>query len=88
MTDLSRKLAAFDANANTAVDYLIDWLQRDRDALIAQAKGRLVEGHYRYGDRLMYEYTQDQLLAETSQELADAINYITLWQQRTIRPVR
>lgn len=82
MTRLQAKLDAFDTHAPAAFDELLKWLQRDREALIAAAKGRLVEGHYRYGDRLMYEYGQKELLAEASQEIADAINYLHLRVQR------
>lgn len=83
---LQAKLDAFDSHSQAAFDELLEWLHRDRDALIAAAKGRLVEGHYRYGDRLMYEYSQDELKAEACQEVADAINYTHLRVQRaTIR---
>lgn len=80
---LDKKLDAFDTHASDAVDELIAWLQRDRAALIALAKGRHVEGHYRYADKLMYEYSTDELRAEASQELGDAINYISLFLQRS-----
>lgn len=74
--DLDDKLTTFDGSADAAVSYLIRWLETDREALIALAKGRHVEGHYRFRDGLMYEYDADTLKAEASQELADAINYI------------
>lgn len=80
---LFEKLASFDEHADEAVDELLAWIARDRDALIAAARGRLVEGHYRYGDRLMYEYDIDTLRAEASQEVADAINYLHLRVERT-----
>jgi hypothetical protein len=80
--ELAEKLESFDQHAGAAVDALLEWIARDRDALIAAARGRLVEGHYRYGDRLMYEYTVDELLAEASQEVADAINYLHLRAER------
>lgn len=79
---LQAKLNAFDKHSRVAFDELLEWLHRDREALITAAKGRLVEGHYRYGDRLMYEYTQEELQAEASQEVADAINYLHLRVQR------
>ena len=79
---LQAKLDAFDKNSRAAFDELLEWLHRDREALIHAARGRLVEGHYRYGDRLMYEYDQEQLQAEACQEIADAINYLHLRVQR------
>ena len=80
---LADKLASFDEHAEAAVDELLAWIQRDRAALIALARGRLVEGHYRYGDRLMYEYDAAELQAEASQEVGDAINYLHLRVERT-----
>lgn len=78
MTDLNTKLEHLDQFRIAAVYYLIDWLREDMHPLAHQARGRQVEGHYRYRDSLMYEYGQDELIAEASQELADAINYIAL----------
>lgn len=83
--DLDAKLAAFDAHAAAAVDELLAWIERDRDALIALARGRHVEGHYRYRDGLMYEYGNDELTAEASQEVGDAINYLALRIERSPR---
>lgn len=83
--DLDAKLAAFDRNSDLAVDELLAWVERDRTALIALARGRHVEGHYRYRDGLMYEYGQDELKAEASQEVADAINYLALRLERSPR---
>ena len=71
------KLEEFDQHAEAAVDELIALLQADRDQLIVYARGKLVWGHYRYRDRLMYEYGTDQLRAEAVEELGDAINYLT-----------
>jgi len=72
---LEGKTQDFDRHADAAVSWLIAFLEEYREPLIDAARGRLVEGHFRYGDRLMYEYTAEQLNAETVQELADAINY-------------
>ena len=82
MTPLNDKLVTFDRYAPAAVVFLIQWLEEEHEALIAQGKGRLVEGHYRFGDRLMYEYDDDTLRAEASQEVADAVNYIHLLLSR------
>jgi hypothetical protein len=73
---LESKIADFDRQADAAVTWLIAFLDEYREPLVHAARGRLVEGHFRYGDRLMYELDRDQLAAETVQELADAINYI------------
>lgn len=80
---LSAKMEAHDAYAPAALRFLIDWLRHEPDALLAMARGRHAEGHYRFGDGLMYEYSQNELEAEAAQELADAINYIALRIQRS-----
>ncbi len=74
--DLDGKLADWDRHADIAVTVLLDFIHENREYLVAQARGRLIEGHWRYRDKLMYELSRDQLLAETSQEIADAINYL------------
>ena len=76
MRSVRAKLEEFDRHAEAAVDDLIRLLQQDREQLIVYARGKLVWGHYRYRDRLMYEYGQEQLLAEAVEELGDAINYL------------
>ena len=76
MRSVRTKLDDFDKHAEKAVDDLIELLQRDRDQLIVYARGKLVWGHYRYQDRLMYEYGAQQLLAEAVEEVGDAINYL------------
>lgn len=75
MTDLDAKLEIFDRHAHEAVDEIIDWLTNHRDDLIALARGRHVEGHYRYGNRNFLEWDDGRLHAEEAQELADAIVY-------------
>jgi hypothetical protein len=81
-TGAAAKLAAHDEYAKAALRYLIDWLRDDPDTLLAMARGRHAEGHYRYGDTLMFEYGQDELVAEAAQEVADAICYLALMLQR------
>lgn len=76
------KLLAHDEYARAAVRYLIDWLRDDPEPLLAMARGRHAEGHYRYGDTLMFEYTQQELDAEAAQEIADAICYLSLKLRR------
>lgn len=86
MTDLDTKLRDLDEYRLAAVHFLIDWLREDMHPLASMARGRHVEGSYRYGDKLMYEYTQNELKAEAAQELADAVNYIALLLSRDARP--
>lgn len=76
------KLAAHDEYAKSAIRYLIDWLRDEPEPLLAMARGRHAEGHYRHQDSLMFEYSQNELTAEAAQELADAICYIALMLQR------
>ena len=78
MNDIDHKLAELDPFRLAAVRFLIDWLRDEPDAIVAMSRGRHAEGHYRYGDSVMYEYDQRTLQAEASQELADAVNYIAL----------
>lgn len=72
---LDAKLAIFDAHSDGAITALIDWLIDHADDLIALARGRHVEGHYRYGDSNFLEWSDGELRAQTAQELADAIVY-------------
>lgn len=76
------KLAAHDIWARRAIATLEDWLANEPELLAAIAKGRHAEGSLRFGDTLMYEHSQDTLLAEAAQELGDAINYVALWLKR------
>lgn len=76
MRAVRTKLEDFDKHAEAAVDHLIALLQADRDQLIVYARGKLVWGHYRYQDKLMYEYEAQQLVAEAVEEIGDAINYL------------
>lgn len=77
------KIEELDPFRLAAVRYLIDWLRDDPEGLVAIARGRHAEGHYRYGDSVMYEYDQRTLEAEAAQELADGINYIALRLSRS-----
>lgn len=76
------KLEQHDEYAKAAVQYLRDWLRDEPEPLLAMARGRHAEGHYRYGDKLMFEYGQDELVAEAAQEVADAICYLSLLLRR------
>lgn len=75
MTPLDAKLALFDLHADQAVDEIIEWLQTSRSDLVALARGRHVEGHYRYGDGNFLEWDDGELRAQWAQEVADAIVY-------------
>jgi hypothetical protein len=75
VTSLDAKLESFDRHASEAVDDLIGWLMQHRDDLIAVARGRHVTGHYRYGDKGLFEHDIDGLKAEAAEELGDAIVY-------------
>jgi len=79
----SSKLAEWDANADQAFEELLDWIVKNRDELLAVARGRHVWGHYRYADRNYYEYDADRLVSETAEEIGDAINYFT--RRRVLR---
>jgi hypothetical protein len=83
--DLDTKLEEFDRWAEDAVDFLLDLIEQERKHLIIQARGRLVEGHYRYADKYMFEKSPQELLGEISQEAADAINYGTCRLQKLHR---
>ena len=77
MRALDSKLRDFDSQADAAVTWLIAFLDEYRAELVHLARGRLVLGHFRFRDRLLYEYSRDELTAETAEELADAIVYIS-----------
>lgn len=81
-TTVQRKLEQHDEFAQAAINHLIEWLQNEPEPLLAMARGRHAEGHYRYGDKLMFEYTQAELDAEAAQEIADAICYLSLKLRR------
>lgn len=85
LRDRDRKLDEHDRWAYPAVELIRSWLVDEPRLLVAVARGRHAEGSLRYGDKLMYEYTQDELLAEASQELGDAINYLALYLAREER---
>ena len=74
---LERKLADFDRHADAAVGFLLAFIEEYREPLIHQARGRQVRGHFEFEDKFLYEYSKSRLLAETSEEVADAIVYIS-----------
>lgn len=74
---LDTKLAVFDEYAKEAVDYIIDWFTNHRSDLIALARGRHVEGHYRYGNKNFLEWSTEEILAQAAQEGADKIVYVS-----------
>ena len=72
---LPSKLAIHRDISPDALDWLLEFMQDEREALLALSAGRHAWGHFRYGDSLMYEYDAPRLRAEIAEELADAINY-------------
>lgn len=76
------KLRAHDVFSRHALDELVRWLQAEPALILACAKGRHAWGSIRYGDRLMYEYTDDEVRANALEELADAVNYLCVLEQR------
>lgn len=75
MTPLEDKLKAFDLYSYDAVRDLIGILSMHAEHVVAIARGRHVEGHYRYGDGNLKEWDDGELLANLMQELADAVVY-------------
>lgn len=76
------KLRLHQEQAPQAVRDIIDWLRDEPELIAAAALGRHAEGSIRFGDRLMYELTPDELEAEALQELADAVNYLMVRRQK------
>lgn len=79
---IEEKLDALEQWMPAAVAYLVDWLRNESRPLVAMANGRHAEGEYRFGSVGMYALSPDELRAEASQELADAINYTALLLMR------
>ena len=79
---LDTKLKQHEEWASRAIEEMITWLHEHPDEIIAMARGRHVWGHYIYGDRNFAEYDQDRLIAEAAEELADCVNYISLYLRR------
>jgi hypothetical protein len=85
-TPLEAKLEIFDRYAHDAVRDLIGTLAVYAEDLVVLARGRHVDGHYRYGDRNFLEWDDGEMLAQQMQELADAIVYGTQRRHRaTVR---
>jgi hypothetical protein len=59
----------------TAFDFLLLFMEAYRKELIAMARGRFAEGVLRYPDGPLYRKSEPELLAETAQEIADALVY-------------
>ena len=74
---LDAKLEVFDQHADQAIDELLAWLDWRRGDLVAVARGRHVTGHYLYEDANFAEWDSRRLRKEASEELADAIVYMT-----------
>ena len=74
---LERKLQNVDRHADKTRAFLHAFLDEHWDHLVLMAQGRLVRGHFQWEDRNYKEWDAARLLAELSEELADAINYGT-----------
>ena len=74
---MNDKLVSVDRHAVKTRAFLHGFIDSYYDELVLMAKGRLVRGHFQFGDRNYKEWDADRLLAELSEELADAINYAT-----------
>lgn len=74
---LDAKLRSLDDWMDRACDELIRILTEEREYVKRVAAGRHAQGHWLYGDTLMYEYDARRLMAETGEELADAVVYTT-----------
>lgn len=72
---LTGKLASIDRRDAQTKVFLAAFIDEYWDELLLMAKGRLVRGHFEYGDRNYKEWGPERLLAELAEELADAINY-------------
>lgn len=78
---LETKLQAFDENAEWAAAWLAKLLLYDTETLIKAARQRHIEGHYKYGDKNLVEWSLFRLYEEMVEELADAIVYSTRIRQ-------
>lgn len=72
---LDGKLGNVDRHGDKTRAFLHAFIDNYWDDLILMAKGRLVRGHFEYGDRNYKEWGVERLLAELAEELADAVNY-------------
>lgn len=79
---LESKLEDFDRLAERAFVCWMAYQESYRDEVIARGRERLIEGHHRYGDRLMYEFSPERLVSEALEEAADGVNY---WHCRLLK---
>ena len=74
---LRAKLYDVDRHQEKTRTFLHSFLADHWDELVTLAKGRLVTGHFVWGDKNFKEWDANRLLKECAEELADAINYGT-----------
>lgn len=72
---MREKLAEFDSHVDDAFDDLLNFIVDHEQAIKALARGRLVTGHFIYGEGLMFEFDPNRLDKERIEEIADAVNY-------------
>ena len=74
---LPDKLANLDRHDEKTRAFLHAFIDDWWDEIGHVAKGRLVTGHFVWGDRNFKEWDEARLLKEAVEELADARNYLT-----------
>ena len=74
---LPDKLAAVETHSDKTRAFLHSFVDEYWDEIGQVAKGRLVTGHFVWGDRNFKEWGPERLLKEMVEELADARNYCT-----------
>lgn len=77
MSSLKGKLDAVDRHGETVKVFLHGFIEEYWEEIGVLAKGRLVTGHFIYGDKNFKEWDATRLLKENLEELADARNYLT-----------
>ena len=74
---LPDKLAAVDRHGEKTRSFLHALIDEYWEEIGQVSKGRLVTGHFVFGDRNFKEWPPERLLKEIIEELADARNYGT-----------
>jgi hypothetical protein len=77
VSSLPQKLEAVDRHSEKTRAFLHAFIDQYWDEIGVLAKGRLVTGHFVFGDRNFKEWGPERLLKENIEELADARNYLT-----------
>lgn len=84
--DAIDKTMVIDRHAACVRDWLEALVRSDEQwaEILTVAKGRHVLGHYEYGDKNLFEWSDGKVEAAVVEELADAVVYLT-WIQERIR---